>query len=252
MSLSPMPQLPGSSLLTKKRPFPRTGVGQKSSAVELTGSPRFCGAPQGALVPDRRATQMSSPPTPSGRFEAMYRLRPSGDWIGQPSIHSVFSSSLLPSISSIFCAGLHSEKWGPAEAMPASTTTMTNAPASAAAWDADLFMTTLPPPTPSASERTKPAAWGHPWKPRNSPARTLCGHGRARSGGRDGEGARRPRLARPAAHQPGDRRTSLHLDQDRGEQRLLPPDQARGGESKRPGGARRGVAPRLPAAGAAR
>src|SRR6266542_4217571 len=42
------------------------------------------------------------------------------------------------------------------------------------------------------------------------------------------------------------------LDQDRGEPRLLPPDQARGGESKGPGGARRGVAPRLPAAGAAR
>src|SRR5215207_623609 len=138
MSLSPVPQLAGSSLLTKNRPFPRTGVGQKSSTVELTGSPRFCGAPHGALVLDRRATQMSSPPTPPGRFEAMYRLRPSGDWIGQPSIDPVFSSSLLPPMSSMFWAGAHSEKWGPAEAIPASITTMTDAPASAAAWNADL------------------------------------------------------------------------------------------------------------------
>src|SRR5262245_36311779 len=103
--MSPCPQAPGSaSLLTKNRPPLPTGVGQKSSAAELTGSPRFCGAPHGEVADARVATQMSSPPLPPGRFEATYRLRPSGDWIGQPSSDGVFSSVLLPAVSSIFCA----------------------------------------------------------------------------------------------------------------------------------------------------
>src|SRR5689334_17045416 len=103
--MSPCPHAPGSaSLLTKNRPPFPTGVGQKSSAAELTGSPRFCGAPHGALVLARVAIQMSSPPLPPGRFEAMYRLRPSGDWAGQPSSDGVFNSELLPPNSSIFCA----------------------------------------------------------------------------------------------------------------------------------------------------
>jgi hypothetical protein len=45
--------------LTKNRPPPRIGVGQKSSAVELTGEGRFTGAPQGASLDSRSATQMS-------------------------------------------------------------------------------------------------------------------------------------------------------------------------------------------------
>src|SRR6266511_4361728 len=109
--MSPRPQLPGrASRLTKNRPLPRTGVGQKSSAAELTGSPRLCGAPHGSAVLARRATQMSRPPTPPGRFEARYRASPSGDWIGQPSTAVVFSSELLSPISSIFWAGAHAEK----------------------------------------------------------------------------------------------------------------------------------------------
>src|SRR5918994_1319306 len=112
--MSAIPQLPDSaSLLTKNRPPPRTGVGQKSSAAELTGSPRFCGGPQGAFVLSRRATQTSSRPRPPGRFEAMYRLRPSGDRIGQPSRNGVFSSQLLPPIWSIFSAGGPAPKNGP-------------------------------------------------------------------------------------------------------------------------------------------
>jgi hypothetical protein len=71
----------------------------------------------------------------------MYRLSPSGDWMGQSSRNGVFSSELFPPISSIFWAGLHAEKWGPAEAIPSSTTT--SAPASAAAWGADLFIANL-------------------------------------------------------------------------------------------------------------
>src|SRR5918994_6099807 len=103
--MSPWPQAPGSaSRLTKKRPFFPTGVGQKSSAAEFTGSPRFCGAPHDELVLDRVATQMSRPPFPPGRFEARYRLRLSGDSIGHPSSAGVFISTLLPFISSIFCA----------------------------------------------------------------------------------------------------------------------------------------------------
>jgi hypothetical protein len=101
--MSAIPQLPGSaSLLTKYSPSPPTGVGQKSSAAEFTGSPRFTGALHGSLVLVREDTQMSIPPSPPGRFDAIYRLRPSGDWIGQPSRNSVFSSVLLPPISSIF------------------------------------------------------------------------------------------------------------------------------------------------------
>src|SRR5918995_7051718 len=108
--MSAIPQLPDSaSLLTKNRPPPRTGVGQKSSAAELTGSPRFCGGPQGAFVLSRRATQTSSRPRPPGRLDAMYRLSPSGDWIGQPSRNGVFSSELLPAISSAFWAGAQPE-----------------------------------------------------------------------------------------------------------------------------------------------
>src|ERR671910_823051 len=105
--MSPSPQL--SSVvrrLTKIRPSPRTGVGQKSSAAELMGAGRFSGGPKGLLTVSRRATQMSSSPWPPGRFVAMYRLSPSGDWIGQPSRNAVFSSELLPSISSTFCAGI--------------------------------------------------------------------------------------------------------------------------------------------------
>src|SRR5262245_16758577 len=101
--MSPWPHAPGNaSRLTKNSPCVPTGVGQKSSAAELTGSPRFCGAPHGALVLERVATQMSSPPLPPGRLDAMYRLSPSGDWIGQPSRDGVFSSELLPEIASTF------------------------------------------------------------------------------------------------------------------------------------------------------
>src|SRR5215210_8496781 len=118
--MSPCPQAPGSaSLLTKNRPPLPTGVGQKSSAAELTGSPRSCGAPQGALVLARVAIQMSSPPFPPGRFEARYKLRPSGDWIGQPSSAGVLISELLAPISLIFSAEVH------ADASPASASAAT-------------------------------------------------------------------------------------------------------------------------------
>ena len=49
----------------------------------------------------------------------MYRLSPSGDWIGQPSSDGVFSSELLPPISSIFCAAPQAES---ATAAPARLT----------------------------------------------------------------------------------------------------------------------------------
>ena len=62
-------------LLTKKSPRPRTGVGQKSLAVELIGAPMFWGAPQGAVGLSRCATQMSRSvrvsPAKRGLLEAM-------------------------------------------------------------------------------------------------------------------------------------------------------------------------------------
>lgn len=64
----------------------------------------------------RLAIQTSRPPLPTGRFEATYRLRPSGDWIGQPSSDGVLRSGLLVPIVSIFCADTYV-----AEASPVST-----------------------------------------------------------------------------------------------------------------------------------
>src|SRR5215211_1728771 len=127
------PQKPA-LVLTKKSPPPWIGVGQKSLAAEFTGAPRFTGAPQGAALLARRATQMSMPPSPPGRFEAMYRLSPSGDSIGQPSSATVLSSALLPATSSIFCAGAHAEKCGPpAQATAASDAATATTPATTTA-----------------------------------------------------------------------------------------------------------------------
>ena len=74
--MSPIPHVtPGfTRRLTKKRRPPRVGVGQKSSNVEFTGSPRFSGAPQGASFESRWATQMSMSvrrsPRKRGRVDA--------------------------------------------------------------------------------------------------------------------------------------------------------------------------------------
>src|ERR671919_2735319 len=116
--MSPRPQVTPAIvlLLTNRRPLPWIGVGQKSSDSELIGSGRLTGAPHGSLVLARVASQMSRPPLPPGRLEAMYRLSPSGDWIGHPSRDGVFRSGWLPATSSIFCARLHAEKCGPAAA----------------------------------------------------------------------------------------------------------------------------------------
>src|SRR5215203_3757081 len=101
MSASPQVTPSTTLLLTNRRPFPWIGVGQKSSDAELIGSGRFTGAPQGSPALARVAAQMSRPPLPPGRFEAMYRLSPSGDWIGHPSSEGVFRSGWFPAISSI-------------------------------------------------------------------------------------------------------------------------------------------------------
>ena len=110
-----MPQVtPGTTRrLTKKSPSPRIGVGQKSSEVELTGAPRFCGAPHGASFDSRSATQMSMSvrvsPSKRGRVEAMNRLNPSGAWIGHPSWNAVFNSLLVPGRPSALTAGAQGE-----------------------------------------------------------------------------------------------------------------------------------------------
>src|SRR5690606_10262721 len=73
---------------------PSIGVGQKSLAAELTGAPRLTGAPKGSSFEARSDAQMSLPPSaPSpARVLAMYRLRPSGDSIGQPSADGLLTS----------------------------------------------------------------------------------------------------------------------------------------------------------------
>src|SRR5919106_5825162 len=133
--MSPSPQVTPSIvlLLTNRRPSPLIGVGQKSSESELIDSGRLTGAPHVSLAFARVATQMSRPPLPPGRLEAMYRLSPSGDWIGHPSRDAVFRSGWFPGISSIFCARLHSEKCGPAAAViaPPETVPITSASTSA-------------------------------------------------------------------------------------------------------------------------
>src|SRR5215207_3369285 len=101
--MSPWPQLSAVDRLLTNRSFPpRSGVGQKSFEAELIGAGRFSGAPNASSALARVATQMSSPPCPPGRLEAMNSWRASGDRIGQPSSDPVLSSELLPGISSIF------------------------------------------------------------------------------------------------------------------------------------------------------
>src|SRR5918995_1862212 len=113
--MSPIPQVTPATVLrlTKKSPFPRTGVGQKSSAAELIGSGRLEVGPQGSLVDSLVTTQMSSKPFPPGRFEAMYMLRPSGEAIGQPSCCGVLAPSGVVG-SSTTTALLQVEECGPA------------------------------------------------------------------------------------------------------------------------------------------
>src|SRR5688572_5943745 len=77
---------------TKNSQRPMTGVGQKSAALVLIGAPRLRGSDQGDVRLTRSAAQMSLPPNVPARFEAMNRLRPSADSIGQPSALGEFTS----------------------------------------------------------------------------------------------------------------------------------------------------------------
>src|SRR3990170_3859579 len=91
--MSPPPQPPG-RVETNRSAFPRRGVGQKSAKVEFTGGPMFSADPHGPSIDWRWNTQMSFGsgfPVPPARFEAMHRLRPSGDSIGQPSAAPVLT-----------------------------------------------------------------------------------------------------------------------------------------------------------------
>src|ERR1044071_1754557 len=81
---------------TKNSERPYTGVGQKSFATELMGSPRFFGGCHGEVRLSRSDTQMSLPTLPGtsfGRAEAKNRLSPSADSIGQPSGAAEFTST---------------------------------------------------------------------------------------------------------------------------------------------------------------
>src|SRR5215208_6613145 len=122
--MSPIPQVTPAIVLrlTKNSPFPRTGVGQKSSAAELIGSGRLEAGPQGLLVDSLVTTQMSRAPFPPGRFDAMYMLRPSGEEMGQPSCWGVLTPSGVAECSTI-TALPQVEKCGPAAAAAAAART---------------------------------------------------------------------------------------------------------------------------------
>src|ERR671919_264572 len=116
--MSPRPQVTPAIvlLLTNRRPSPWIGVGQKSSDSELIGSGRLTGAPHGSLVLARVASQMSRPPLPPGRLEAMYRLSPSGTGRGPPAGGGVLGGGWLRAPSSFFGASPPAERGGPAAA----------------------------------------------------------------------------------------------------------------------------------------
>jgi len=61
----------------------------------------------------------------------MYRLSPSGDWIGQPSFNGVFKSELVPATDSAFTGVPHSVKFI-AAATPVNAANTTTAPTAAA------------------------------------------------------------------------------------------------------------------------
>src|SRR3990172_4378414 len=109
--MSAPPQASGGGRLeTNMNPCPsRSGEGQKSLYSLLIGSPTLTGAPKGPSGLARSATQMSRPPSPPGRFEAMYNCSPSRERIGQPSRNGVFSSELVPGTDSRLTAGPQAE-----------------------------------------------------------------------------------------------------------------------------------------------
>src|SRR3989441_12642508 len=83
--MSARPHPPGRKLWKYIRCPSGENVGATSLELELTVGPRFCGGPQGSSTVARCETQMSSPPKPPGRPEAMYRLRPSLEIAGRLS-----------------------------------------------------------------------------------------------------------------------------------------------------------------------
>src|SRR5215208_2793586 len=104
---------------TKKKRLPRAGDGQNSSAAVLMVGPALTGASQ--PLPFHAAIQMSRPPAPPERFEAIYRLPSSGLRIGQPSLEAVFTELLEPGSDSALTGSLHSPYCAaPAAPAPAS------------------------------------------------------------------------------------------------------------------------------------
>src|SRR6266487_53932 len=83
--MSARPHPPGRKLWKYIRCPSGENAGASSLELELTVGPRFCAGPQGSSTVARCETQMSSPPTPPGRPEVMYRLKPSLEIAGRLS-----------------------------------------------------------------------------------------------------------------------------------------------------------------------
>src|SRR3989454_582755 len=105
--MSARPHPPGRKLWKYTRCPSGENAGATSLELELTVGPRFCGAPQGSSTLARRETQMSSPPTPPGRPEVMYRLRPSLEIAGRLS--SAGELTTEPRLIGVD----HGPHWGP-------------------------------------------------------------------------------------------------------------------------------------------
>src|SRR6266516_2885014 len=113
--MSARPHPPGRKLWKYIRCRSDENVGATSLELELTVGPRFCAGPQGSSTVARRETQMSSPPTPPGRPEVTYRLRPSLEIAGRLSSNGELTSG--PRLTGVD-QGPH---WGPSAMTSAAT-----------------------------------------------------------------------------------------------------------------------------------
>src|SRR3954454_25101447 len=97
--MSSPPQPPGRLEMKKNACPSRASVGQKSFEEEFTGAPTFTGSLHGSPAVSRVESQMSIPPSPPGRLDAMKKDFPCRDMNGQPSSVGPLNSGSGPVVS---------------------------------------------------------------------------------------------------------------------------------------------------------
>src|SRR5687768_16698821 len=80
--MSKIPDVPARSLLKKRKCPSRDSAGMLSAPGVLILAPTFTGGSHASSSDARCETQMSLAPSPSGRIEPKYRLRPSFEIAG--------------------------------------------------------------------------------------------------------------------------------------------------------------------------